>query len=58
MNEDRRQHKCNTPNCNGIVYLEDYKIMCTECDMIIDAKRKDDNHLMTFRELQREYNGN
>ena len=57
MEKDRRQNKCITENCKGIVYRQDNKILCTECAMQIDAKRYTDTHLMSFKQLQREYNG-
>ena len=57
MNEDRRQHKCTTENCKGVVYREGDKIKCTNCAMLIDAKRTNDTSLMSFKQLQKEYNG-
>lgn len=57
MGEDKRQHKCTTPGCDGVVYIEGDKVRCTGCAMMILAKRKTDDHLMTFRQLAKEFNG-
>lgn len=56
IGKDKRQHKCSTPDCKGIVYREDNKIKCTECAMSVQAKRDTDNHLMTFNEMAKEFN--
>jgi len=56
MGEDKRKHKCTTPDCRGVVYIEGDKIKCTDCPMIVQAKRDTDNHLMTFNEMAREFN--
>ena len=57
MENDRRQYKCTTLNCRGVVFREGDKIKCTDCPMIVPARRVTDIHLMSFKQMQKEFNG-
>lgn len=56
IGEDKRRHKCSTPNCRGVVYIEGNKMKCTDCMMCVKAKRNDD-HLKSLYVLKTELNG-
>jgi uncharacterized Zn finger protein (UPF0148 family) len=49
---DRRKHKCTTPNCRGVVFRQSDKIICTDCDMVVNAKREEDRKLPTKEDWQ------
>lgn len=55
--KDKRQHKCTTPDCRGVVYIEGDKVKCTDCSMIVKAKRDDDKELKPLLILRTEFNG-
>jgi len=53
MNE-RRKKGCQTPNCNGILFSDGALIHCTNCEFIVEAKRREDKK--EFRKVADEFN--